>query len=115
MKKSNLFLLAFLFLCNISIFAQQNKTTKQTPPTDAPSGFTYDYDLTQNLIVDRLTNPNESNKDVQVFISEKNFPAFKQGDKVDGAYREKLKIWMEKNPGLIINTLKHRTNIVKPF
>jgi hypothetical protein len=115
MKKSNLFLIAFLFACHISFFAQQNKTAKQTPPSDAPSGFTYDFDLTQNLIVDGLTNPNESNKEVQIFVSEKTFPAYEKGDKIDAAYREKLRIWMEKNPDLIINTLKHRTNIVKPF
>jgi hypothetical protein len=116
MKKSNLFLIAFLFVCHLSYFSQENtKSNKQTPPSDAPTGFIYDYDKTQNLIVDRLTNPNESNKDVQVFITSKDFPRCKQGDKIDAVYREKLRVWMEKNPDLIINTLKHRSDIVKPY
>jgi len=115
MKRSHLFLFVFVLVCNISFFAQESKQVKNTPPSDAPSGFTYDFDKTQNLIVDRLSNPNEFNKDVQILISASDFPVLKTGETINSAYREKIRIWMEKNPTLIINTLKHRNDIVKPY
>lgn len=115
MKKSYLLFIISFFVFQLSSIAQEKTVQKQTPPSDIPGGYTYDFDKTQNLIVDRLTNPTEFNKDVEVFISDSKFPTYKKGTVIDAAFRQQISEWMEKNPDMIINTLKHRTDIVRSF
>lgn len=113
--KKNLKFVGFLlaFFATSTIAAQTEK--KQTPPTDVSTGFTYDFDKTQDLIIQRLTNPQKSNADVQVLLDQKDFPALTNGKKADASYKDELRKWMEKNPNLIINTLKSRKDIVSQY
>jgi hypothetical protein len=92
----------------------QNKT-HSSPPTDVATGFTYDFDKTRDLIIERVTDPKPSNLDVQVLLDQPDFPVPPKGKIIDAGYKDKLRNWMEKNPSLIINTLKNRKDIVTPF
>lgn len=115
MKIKSFLFLAFMFFGSV-IFGQTNsEKRKPTPPSDAPSGYTYDFDKTIKLIMDRMTNPNEFNKDVQPLVSANDFPEYKTGELLNSEMRNKIRIWMENNPTLIINTLKQRNDIVTPF
>lgn len=93
----------------------QSGAKKVTPPTDEPSGYTYDFNKVQDLIIQRITNPQKSNADAQVFLDQKDFPAIISAKKVDADYKDELRKWMEKNPDLIINTLKSRKDIVTQY
>ena len=105
--------LLLAFFATTSLTSQTEK--KQVLPTDINTGYTYDFDKTQSLIIERLTNPQKSNADVQVFLDQKDFPAFTSGKKIDASYKDELRKWMEKNPNLIINTLKTRKDIVTQY
>ncbi len=107
------FLLAF-FAFSTSMHAQNN-AKKVTPPSDAPSGYTYDFNKAQDLILERISNPQKSNADAQVFLDQKDFPVINSAKKADAAYKDELRKWMEKNPDLIINTLKSRKDIVTQY
>jgi len=113
MKRSIFFTSLFLIALQFSFFAQTNK--KATPPSDASSGYTYDFDKTNELIIERLSNPNKSNEDVMVLIQEKSFPKLKQGDKIDADFKKKVAEWVEKNPNLIISNFKNRKEIVHAY
>lgn len=106
---------SFVMVCALqfSFFAQSDK--KSPPPSDATIGFTYDFDKTNELIVERLSDPNTSNQDVQILIEEKSFPKLGKGETLDLNYRKKIAVWVEKNPNLIISTLKNRKNIVQAY
>ena len=105
-----------MFLINITINAQVNSEKKTTVlPSDVSSGFTYDFDKTISLITERITNPAKSNADVQVFLDQPDFPVLAKGKTIDAAYKDELRKWMEKNPTLIINTLKPRKDIVTQY
>lgn len=119
MKKLS-FIVTVLFLAlHFNTQAQQNgKTTKSssnTPPSDAAYGYTYDFDKTQALIFNRLTAPSEANKDATPLLAAKDFPAYSAKEGITAEYKNKVRIWMEANPDLIINSLKHRTDIVQFF
>lgn len=109
-------LLTFLFICTLqfSSFAQTSKKAV-TPPSDAASGYTYDFDKTNDLIIERLSNPSSHNEDVKVIVEEKSFPKLKIGAAIDADYKKKVAAWVEKNPNLIISALKNRQDIVHPF
>jgi hypothetical protein len=93
----------------------QSHAKKTTAPSDVNTGYTYDFIKARDLIIERVTKPNASNADVQVFLDQSDFPVLGKGKSVDADYNEKLKVWMEKNPNLIINTLKPRTDIVTQY
>lgn len=104
------------FLINTTIDAQTNSEKNATThPSDVSSGFTYDFDKTISLITERLTNPTSSNADVQVFLNQPDFPVLGKGKSIDASYKDELRKWMEKNPTLIINTLKTRKDIVTQY
>lgn len=107
--------LLIALIASTSVNAQTNSSKQTSPPSDASSGFTYDFDKTRDLIIQRLTNPQKSNADVQVFLEQKDFPAFTNGKKIDTSYKDELRKWMEKNSNLIINTLKSRKDIVTQY
>lgn len=108
--------LAFIMLAfSQEIKAQNAVKSNQTIASDAPTGFTYDFNKTQNLIIERITAPSKSNADVKIFLEQKDFPAPPANKVIDASYKDQLRIWMEKNPDLIINTLKPRKDIVTQF
>ena len=113
--KRILFLTA-LFICALqfSSFAQTNKKAV-TPPSDAASGYTYDFDKTNDLIIARLSNPSSANEDVKAIVEETSFPKLNKGAIIDAAYKKQVAAWVEKNPNLIISVLKNRKDIVHPF
>ena len=113
MNRSIFFTSILMLALQLSFFAQTNK--KVTPPSDASSGYTYDFDKTNELIIERLVNPNKSNADVMVLIEEKSFPKLKQGDTVDADFKKKVAVWVEKNPNLIISNFKNRKEIVHAY
>ena len=107
---------AVLFLFAVNLQAQDNsKPLKNPPPSDAVTGYTYDFDKTQSLIIERIITPKTTNADVQVFLDQPDFPLLAKGKSIDDVYKDKLRVWMEKNPNLILNTLKNRSDIVHPF
>lgn len=104
----------FIFALQFSSSAQTNKKAS-TPPSDAPSGYTYDFDKTNELIIERLSNPSSVNEDVKIIVEEKSFPKLNKGASIDTDYKKKVAAWVEKNPDLIISVLKNRKDIVHPF
>jgi uncharacterized protein YjaZ len=113
MKRSIFLTSALVFALQFSFFAQTNK--KVTPPSDASTGFTYDFDKTNDLIIERLSNPNKSNEDVKVIVEEKSFPKLNKGENIDTDFKKKVAVWIEKNPNLIISSFKYRSEIVHPY
>jgi hypothetical protein len=108
-------LIVALFSANLAFSQTQKTAVKKTPPSDQPSGYTYDFDKTQHLILDRLNNPGAFNADVQPLLNDKDFPVLTKGQSPDAAFLSNLRTWMEKHPDLIINTLKNRNDIVHPY
>lgn len=106
-----LMLLAF----STAIKAQDAAKSDQTINSDLLSGYTYDFNKTMNLIVERITAPSKNNADVKVFLDHKDFPAPPANKTIDAAYKDQIRIWMEKNSTLIINTLKSRKDIVTQY
>lgn len=102
-------------LMSQGLSAQSNTEKKTTPASDVNTGYTYDFDKTMDLITDRITSPNKSNADVQVFLDQPDFPVLAIGKNIDANYKDQLRKWMEKNPNLIINTLKPRKDIVTQY
>lgn len=112
----NLKTIAFLLvLFSAFTVSAQKKTEKTTPPSDVSSGYTYNFEKAKARILDRLTNPNVSNEDAQMLISQSTFPQLGKDMKMDKTYHEKLNLWIEQNPNLIINAFKNRTDIVQQF
>lgn len=113
LKLAGLLLLMFAF--STAVKAQNTTEKKQIPPSDAPSGYTYDFDKTMALIIDRIVSPKKSNADVQLFLDTPDFPAVPKNKNIDAVYKGLIRAWMEKNPTVIINTLKPRTDIVTQY
>ena len=114
MKKSKLIILLLLWGAQSSVWAQENKTVSP-PPSDATTGFTYNFDKAKNLIIERLTKPEVSNEDAQALISENTFPKIGKNEKIDSVFIDKLNSWIEKNPDLIIKAFKNRKDVVQQF
>lgn len=113
--KRILFLTAlFILALQFPSFAQTNKKAV-TPPSDASSGYTYDFDKTNELIIERIANPSSANEDVKTIVEEKSFPKLNKGETITADYKKKIAAWVEKNPNLIISVLKNRKDIVRPF
>lgn len=105
-----------LFVGGMMLFGNLNaQTSKVKAPSDAVTGYTYDFDAVKKLIIDRQINPKEDNKDVQAIIEIKGFPQLENKEKLDEAYKSKLGSWIEKNPNLIIETFKSRKEIVQSY
>ncbi len=112
--KRPIFLISVLVCAlQFSFNAQTNKKT--IPPSDAATGFTYDLEKAVNLIVNRLVDPSISNQDVKLIIDEPSFPKLNNGEKIDSDYTKKISKWVEKNPNLIISTLKNRKDVVYAY
>jgi hypothetical protein len=114
MKSLKFFIVFAAILAFNSSYGQSNNANTNKPGSDAPTGYTYDWDLSQKLILDRISNPSEANQDVQPILDAPGFPAY-AGKKIDENYKNSMREWMEKNSAIIINTLKHRKDIVTPF
>lgn len=98
-----------------SLSAQNNTSKVKSAPSDATEGYTYDFDLAKQLILDYQINPTSSNQEVKSLISEKGFPKLSANKQADAAYHERLNEWMEKNPTRIIEALKNRKDIVHKY
>ncbi len=116
LRMKRIFFLTTLFICalQLSSFAQTNKKTS-TPPSDAATGYTYDFDKTNELILERLSNPTQANTDVQALIDEPSFPILSKGEKINPEYKKKVGSWVESHPALVIAVLKNRKDVVRPF
>jgi hypothetical protein len=111
-------LIGFLVLFGGNILAQSANTVTQPPgnaPSDAVKGYTYDFDMAKQLIVEYQINPNENNKDAKSVVEFKKFPKLSSNDAGDLDYQNKLTLWMEKNPEIIIEAFKNRKDIVHKF
>lgn len=104
-----------LFFSTEMMNAQNNTKQAVAIPSDAPHGYTYDFDKVMGLITERITTPSKSNAIAQTLLDATDFPTVPANKVVDAGYKAQLKLWMEKNPDLIINTLKSRTDIVKQY
>ncbi len=112
LKISGLFL-AFFFSTELA--NAQTTAKKVSPASDAPSGYTYDFNKVMDLMTERITNPSKSNAIAQTLLDASDFPIAPANKVIDANYKGQLKIWMEKNPELIINTLKSRKDIVTQY
>lgn len=112
--KRSVFLISVLFFAfQFSFFAQTKQ--KVSLPSDASSGYTYDFDKANELIIERLTDPNKANEDAKVIVEEKSFPKLNQGETIDANFKKKVAAWIEKNPNLIISNFKNRKEIVHTY
>lgn len=110
MKLIALFFGAFLYLGNL------NAQTNTVPaPSDAPSGYTYDFDLAKKLIIDHQLKPSKANAEAKPIVESKDFPKLSGKSALNNDYYEKLRVWMEKNPNVIIESLKSKKEIVHSF
>lgn len=111
MKK--LIALSVFLILSLTFKAQNGK--KMPPPSDVTHGFTYDFDKANQLIIDRLMNPNAGNEDAKVIVEHNSFPKSKKAKMIDDEYKRTIANWIQSNPDLIISTFKHRKNIVQAF
>jgi hypothetical protein len=111
MRFLTLFICAFLF----TSYVDAQTTGKTLPQTDAITGYTYDYDLAKKVIIDHQLKPGNDNKIAEPNIKSKDFPKLNSEQALNNAYHEKLRVWMEANSALIIETFKSRKDIVRPF
>ena len=110
--------LAGLFLAlffSTEMMNAQTNTKQAAIPTDAPHGYTYDFNKVMNLLTERIATPSKSNAIAQTLLDAKDFPAIPANKVSDANSKMQLKTWIEKNPDLIINTLKTRTDIVSQY
>lgn len=113
MKKLTLIILTFFgVVINNDLKAQ---TAKAALPSDVSTGYTYDFNSAQRIIIERQVKPSVQNQDAQAIIDVKDFPKLTNKDQVNDAYLETLKLWMEKNPSVIIESLKSRKEIVQQY
>lgn len=112
MKKH--FLIIVLIICSFH-FSSLGQTNSHVQSSDSPSGFTFDFYKTINLIIERLKTPNVSNNDVKVIVEEKSFPKLNTGQEIDAEYKKKIALWIENNQNVIISTLKARKDIVQSY
>jgi hypothetical protein len=110
MKLIALFFGAFLFLGDLNA-----QSTSNAAPSDAVVGFTYDFDLAKKLIIDHQLKPTSETAIAKPIVESKNFPKLIGKSELNNDYYEKLQAWMEKNPNVIIESLKSRKEIVHPF
>ncbi|MDO9001102.1 MAG: hypothetical protein Q7W45_15160 [Bacteroidota bacterium] len=113
MKKAILLSSIMIIATQFSSMAQTNK--KKSAPSDAATGYTYNFDKANELIFERLLNPNSSNMDVKSIVEEKSFPKLSNGEKIDSEYKKKVALWIEKNPNLIISNFKNRKDVVQSY
>ena len=67
MKMKYLFIVAiFVMLSHNKLFSQTDSKAKviAPPPSDATTGYTYDFNKAQALIIERITKPSAANADV---------------------------------------------------
>lgn len=114
MKRILFLTAALICMLNFTAAAQTNKK-QVTPPSDGPSGFTYDFDKTNELIIERLSKPTAENLDVKTLIDDSSFPVLAKGQTIDTDYKRKIALWVETHPTLVINALKNRKDVVRPF
>jgi hypothetical protein len=110
MKLIALFFGAFLFLNDLNA-----QTTSTLAPSDANTSYTYDFDLAKKLIIDHQLKSTSENSIAKPIVESLNFPKLTSKSELNQAYHEKLQIWMEKNPNVIIESLKSRKEIVHSF
>ncbi len=110
MKLIALFFGAFLFLGDLNA-----QTTSTLAPSDAIVGYTYDFDLAKKLIIDHQLKSSNENIIAKPIVESKDFPKLIGKNELTNDYYEKLQAWMEKNPNVIIESLKSRKEIVHSF
>lgn len=110
MKSIALFFGVFLFLSDLNA-----QSTSTSVPSDATVGYTYDFDLAKKIIIDHQLAPSNDNELAKPIIESKDFPKLNGKNELNNDYYEKLRVWMEKNPNLIIESLRSRKEIVHPF
>ncbi len=113
MKNSYLLILLLVFVFKFSSNAQNNTSTS-TAPSDAPTGYTYNFDKVQSAIINELLQPSKHNQEAKQLINTATFPKLKS-TVVDENYKQQLKLWIEANSTLVINTFKNNKTIVTPY
>ena len=108
-------LIAISVFFSISFFSQAQNNNKIKAPSDIEHGFTFDFDKTNDLILDRLSNPNASNEDVLTIIENKTFPKPVNPKMLNEIQKKEIAEWIESHPDLIISTFKHRKNMVHEY
>ena len=96
--------LLFLFLISFNFCFSQSNIQSANHSSEDLQGFTYDYDMVVNLLIDQKVNSN--NKESICFkelVNSIDFPEFNSKDNLD---KQKLKTWIESHPNQIINALK---------
>ncbi|MGE0567728.1 MAG: hypothetical protein AB7O73_07240, partial [Bacteroidia bacterium] len=122
MKRFIVFITVFLCFGVISSLNAQVTSNEQASahpvkkaPSDQATGYTYDFELAQSLIVNCQIEPDSENQIALPITKQASFPKLKSKANLNDSYLENLKSWMEKNPDIIISTLKSREDIVHKF
>ncbi len=113
MKKSIILSAALICTLHVSFFAQSNSPV--IPPSEAPHGYTYDFDKVNAIIIERLVKPSSANEIASVLIAEISFPKLVKGTEIDQEYKKNIVKWIESHQALIISTFKNRNDIVQSY
>jgi len=96
--------LLFLFLLSFNFCFSQSNIQSTSPSSEDSQGYTYDYDMVFNLLIDQKLNlNNEENICFKELVKSIDFPDFDSKNNLD---KQKLKTWIESHPNQIIIALK---------
>ncbi|MDI9342241.1 MAG: hypothetical protein QM534_16825 [Sediminibacterium sp.] len=116
--KKILFFLVCSF-CYTVYHAQQaapSPTKDYKAPSDAPSGYTYNFDKVFAALWSEMSAPSGNNQSPEYqLIHSKDFPKTTQTLHNEVYGKALLRKWMEEHPDMIINAYKTREDIVTPF
>jgi len=112
MKKGILLICIFL---GFSLSQEIKAQSRKTPPSDAASGYTYDFNKAKELIIEEQLKFGNSSIELQSILQHKDFPVLKSKEELNDSYHQNLRKWMESNPDVIISAFKKRNDIVQPY
>ncbi len=112
MKKTGLSIIFTFCLGIFSVNAQTSK--KQNLPSDAQSGFTYNYDKVFSLLSHEAVNPSLSNNPALSLVKSNDFPKLSSTTLTAQDF-DLIKKWMDAHPNQIIEAYKNDSQIVTPF
>tara|TARA_Y100000385_G_scaffold135545_1_gene140741 strand:+ start:701 stop:1033 length:333 start_codon:yes stop_codon:yes gene_type:complete len=96
--------LLILFLISFNFCFSQSNIQSSSPSSEDLQGYTYDYDIVFNLLIDQKVNSN-NNESIcfKELVNSIGFPDFDSKNNLD---KQILKTWIESHPNQIILALK---------
>ncbi len=113
MSKNHLLTLVFVILFG-GLSAQSTTSNK---PSDASSGYTYDFDKITELVHKEIKAQSSQPKDIEVqqLINSPGFPKVDNKSAITIAEKTAISNWIQENGNLVIKLFINRKDIVTPF